>query len=194
MTPTQRVLAACTLTLALAACQQEAPQPAATAPAPETPEITVGEGQGPQPVAEGSVVTGNELAMVASDPRVQNWDGIGTREAGRLVSNATNGYLMFGPKVPFEAGKYRVTVFGDVLTIAEGNKIVFDVTCNGVQQVFGKTELDQTAKLGENGELASWDVDVTAPVTDIEVRAFVTSGATVAITRYEVKPAAAQAN
>lgn len=190
---TKAILAVCALTVALAACKQEAPSPASTAaPAPEAPAIEVG--QGPQAVADASLVTGTELTMYASDARVQNWQGIGTREPNRLVSNATNGYLMFGPKVPFEAGKYRVTVFGDVLDIAPGNKIVLDVTGNGGQDVFGKTELDDTAKLNEAGEVASWDFELAAPVQDFEVRAFVTSGSTVAITRYEVKPVAAQAN
>jgi hypothetical protein len=159
-----------------------AEQPAATQTPATAEPIT--------PVVDSrSQIGSNQLDMYMSDARIQNWQGIGTRDGNRLISNATNGFLMFGPKVPFDAGSYQVTIYGERVKIGKDNSITFDVTSNEGKQVYAKKVLDQTASVAPDAPLATFTFSLPEPVTDLEVRAYVTSGSEVTITRYEVKPA-----
>lgn len=175
------------LTLSLTACQQQAPS-SSPVEASTPMEASAPQPQVPTPVTNPSIVESNRLVMYASDPRVQNWEGIGTRDGGRLISNATNGYLMFGPKLPFDAGKYRVSIYGDSLEIATENSLVFDVTSNEGKQVHAKLGLDDKVGFTPTEPMASFEFELPAPVDDLEVRAYVTSGTAVTLTRYEVTP------
>ena len=181
------------LSLNLAACQQEVTPPSPVEASTAGEEASA-QPQGPTPVTNPSIVESNRLVMHASDPRVQNWEGIGTRDGGRLISNATNGYLMFGPKLPFEAGKYRVSIYGDNLEIAADNSLVFDVTSNEGKQVHAKLGLDDKVGFTPTEPMASFEFELPAPVDDLEVRAYVTSGTAVTLTRYEVIPVADTTN
>ncbi len=155
-------------------------------PVVTTPDTT--DAASPASRGNASVVAADQLKIFVSDPRVRNWDGIGLRQSGMLVSNGTNGYLMFGPKIPFRAGKYRANIFGDRLAIAQGNSITFDATSDAGKQVLGKLELDESATSTAGQPLASFEFELPVDVQDLEIRAFVTSGSTLSIRNYEVVP------
>lgn len=142
----------------------------------------------PPPVAvdSRSQVTTDHLDMYVADGRVQTWEGVGTRSGDKLTSSATDGFLMFGPKVPFAAGEYKVIVHGEGLAIAPENSITFDVTSNAGEQIHAKQTLDASASVQTGQPLAEFTFSLPEAVTDLEVRAFVTSGSQVTLTRFEV--------
>ena len=111
------ILTALTLA-ALSACKQS-DQPAASRSADSAtaaaPSIS--------PAAES-------LSMMASNPKVGNWKGVGTKQDGMLVTNGTAGYLMFGPYANLKAGTYNVEVKGAIRSIGTGQKVVFDAVSN----------------------------------------------------------------
>lgn len=187
-TPATLILAA----LLLASCNRQSPQPADQAP--QAPEASRGPTAAPSaPVVvqhdPRSKVATNHLDMYVADGRVQNWQGIGSRNGDKLTSNATNGYLMFGPKVSFDAGKYKVTVHGEDLHIAAGNSITFDAVSDEGKQVHAKHVLDAATGTEAGMPLAEFTFSLPEAVSDLEIRAYVTSGSQVALTRYEVAPA-----
>lgn len=184
-----RIVLFCTVVvlLNLAACQQQAPSPSSVETS--TPAETIAsQPQGPTVITNPSIVEPNRLMMYVSDPRVQTWDGIGSLEGDRLVSKAANGHLMFGPKLPFEAGRYRVTIYGDRLQIMADNSVLFDVASNAGKEIHAEFDLDDKFNFVPTEPMATFEFELAAPVDDLEVRAYVTSGAAVTLTRYEVTP------
>jgi len=151
--------------------------PGEQAPAPETPTAAT-------PTAE---ISSTSLKITTADPRVKNWDGVGELKDGKLTSNATSGYLMFGPKVPFDAGKYMVTIKGHVASIGDGNHIKFDATSQSGKQVHGLTRLESLSNIKDD-IIANFEIDIQEPIQDLEIRAFVTSGVSISISAYEVTP------
>jgi hypothetical protein len=174
----------------LTACgDKEAQTPPETAAVEQsTPESPTAPVLTPVAADSRSQVTPTHLDLYVADSRVANWEGIGTRNGDRLTSNATNGYLMFGPKVPFDAGNYEVTIHGEGLKIGPGNSITFDITSDEGKQVHAKQVLDDTTTVQPGAPLATFTFSLAEPVTDLEVRAYVTSGSEVTISRYEVNP------
>jgi len=141
------------------------------------------------PASAASAAPVSELSMRASDANIQNWPGIGSKEGGVLKSNATNGYLMFGPKLAFNAGTYQVTVQGNALKVAPENAVTFDVTSNAGKTVHAKSVIDASTPTWTAGTpLVAFEFTLPAPVTDLEVRAFVSSGSEVEISGYDIKP------
>ena len=161
---------------ALSACTEKANNSGPTQP-----------GGASSAVDSGSIIRDTELKMFVSDAKVQNWPGIGLRKGNNLLSNGTNGYLMFGPKVPFKAGDYTVTINGDQLNIAADNSIILDATSNGGKNILGSLTLDDKASLTKGQPLATFDFSVPEDIKDLEIRVFTTSGSTIGISDYEVK-------
>ena len=173
----------------LAGCDRQPPQTNTEPPVKPETQSPAAPPTPPRANDPRSQVTANRIDMYVADGRVQNWEGIGTRDGDRLATNATNGFLMFGPKVPFDAGSYKVALYGENLKIAADDSIKFDVTSNEGKQVYATHTLDQTASVQSGAALAEFTFVLPEAVTDLEVRAYVTSGSQVTLTRYEVTPA-----
>lgn len=171
---------------ALSACDDKT-QPA-TASEQQTPTASAEPGLTSVTIDSRSDVSTNSLDMYVTDPRVQNWEGIGTRSGSHLTSNGTNGFLMFGPKVPFDAGDYQVTIYGEGLKITGDDSITFDITSDEGKEVYAVQVLDKNTVVSAGAPLTTFTFALPQPVNDLEVRAYVTSGSEVTITRYEVIP------
>ena len=162
--------------------------PAATDSETPRPADGLSTTQTPAPAAATAAPV-SELSALASDASIMNWPGIGSKEGGVLKSNATNGYLMFGPKVAFNAGTYQVTVQGNALKVAPENAVTFDVTSNAGETVHAKSVIDASTPAWTAGTpLTTFEFTLPAPVTDLEVRAFVSSGSEIEISGYDIKP------
>lgn len=182
------VLLGCTQGNQDAATTSPVVEPAATQSEPQTqPTEGLSTSQTPAPAVSAAPVS--ELSLQASDASIQNWPGIGSKEGGVLKSNATNGYLMFGPKVAFNPGTYQVTVQGNALKVAPENAVTFDVTSNAGKTVYTKKVIDASTPAWTAGApLTTFEFTLPTPVTDLEIRAFVSSGSEVEISGYDIKP------
>jgi hypothetical protein len=105
-------------------------------------------------------------------------------EGNALVSTGAPGYVMFGPYLPFVAGKYRVTVRGSIPNLTNGAQVRFDAVSAGASSVHGEQIV--TTAVPAAGTIAQFDVTIPEGVMDLELRAETTGGAEVRIESYEV--------
>ncbi|MBF6648509.1 hypothetical protein [Methylobacter sp. BlB1] len=108
---------------------------------------------------------------------------VGTVQKGKLVSTGRAGFLHFGPRVSMEAGNYKLLVRG------KGNMTSstwVDVVSGKGTIEYGKFTLHPT--IHDGGLLAEGQVQLDAPVEDIEIRVYVGAEDDVTLEGYELVP------
>lgn len=107
---------------------------------------------------------------------------VGQLEGEALVSTGQAGVLLYGPYVAMQAGKYRLTVRGQVE--GAGSGWVDVVSQKGVKE-HAKFPFSPAA----DGSLVQGQVVLEAPVEDLEVRVYVGEKDKVKVLGYELVPA-----
>lgn len=164
------------ISLGLAACDQR-PKPPGEAPAQATPASAASVS-----VPDASTIDDLIKHVVADGVPFQ--PEAAKVEGNALVSTGRPGFVMFGPYVSFAPGMYRVSVEGSIPELQNGSEVRFDAVSGGAKTVHG--EYVVTAALPSSGTIAEFDITIPEGVTDLEVRARVTEGASVRIESYQI--------
>lgn len=99
---------------------------------------------------------------------------------GKLVNDSSkNGYVLFGPYVPFKAGTYTVSFEGTVDAVAAGQ---FRLDASSGKGVVAHGGVNVT----EVGGFPKFDITLAKDVSDLEIRVLVPKDAKVSITSYQV--------
>lgn len=99
---------------------------------------------------------------------------------GKLVNDSSaDGYVLFGPYVPFKAGTYTVAFQGNVETVAGGN-IHLDVSSDVGKARHGGVDISQA------GAFPTFDVTLEQDVSKLEVRIKVPKDSKVSVESYQV--------
>lgn len=106
---------------------------------------------------------------------------VGKLEGRALVSDGRPGFLLYGPYVAMQAGKYRLKVYGQA---ERADSAWVDVVSDK-----GKTQHAKFPIAQGSGTLAQGEVELQAQVSDLEVRVYVDPNAKVKLEGYEFKPA-----
>lgn len=119
-----------------------------------------------------------QVGFVSSTPSL-----VGTVQKGKLASSGKAGILHFGPYVPMKAGHYKLLVHGksDITSSAW-----VDVVSGRGKIEYGKFTLHPT--LHDGGLLAEGQIQLDAPVEDIEIRMYVGAEDDVTLEGYELVP------
>lgn len=153
--------------LLLAGCKPSEPQTQDAADAGSAPAVAAV----PAPVSGQLVVE-----LKASEPAIKTQ--VGTKEQGYLATAGKKGVLAYGPYQKLGPGRYLLTVEGTTST-----PFVLDVVSARAQNAHGKKQIvpGQSA-----APLASLPFDLSAPVTDLEVRVIVPEGADTKLASYKI--------
>lgn len=107
----------------------------------------------------------------------------GVRNGLSIASNASAGFLLYGPYQPLEKGKYSVRLRYDA-TYLSGNEWL-DITCDaGLNKLYHR-EID-SALVSEN--TLSFVIDNDHYVSDLEIRVFVDASSQISIHLVEITP------
>ncbi|MBA4741435.1 MAG: hypothetical protein H2060_01845 [Azoarcus sp.] len=109
--------------------------------------------------------------------------GTGQPINGALHSTGREGFMLFGPYQPMNAGTYSLVVRGEVET-ADGSWI--DVASNSGQVIHGKWDMSGAGAGAE--VLLSTTVEITGAVRDLEVRVYARAPDQITINSYELRP------
>jgi len=109
---------------------------------------------------------------------------VGVIENGQLVSDGKQGFLLFGPYRPLNAGRYRLVVRGEG-TVTDTAWV--DVVSHKGTVQHAKFPLSSPSD-GNKGILAKGMVTMKSPVKDVEVRVFVGGQDVVRLDGYELVP------
>ena len=140
----------------------------------------------PSPAAHSGHAAGEVvLQLKADDPKILTL--VGQRNANKELVGDKAGYLAFGPYTALDAGKYTLTVFGTLQTLAPQNAVTVDVTYEQSKQQAAKVTFDR-ATGEENGRpvLVKLDFELQHPVQDAEFRVLLAPGANVSMDGYTV--------
>ena len=105
-------------------------------------------------------------------------------ENDQLVSDGKQGFLLFGPYRPLNAGHYRLVVRGEG-TVTDTAWV--DVVSQKGTVQHARFPLSSTSD-GNKGVLAEGEVTLKSPVKDVEVRVFVGEQDVVRLDGYELIP------
>lgn len=168
-----RNLVAVALAASLAACggKQEAAEP--VLPAVEVPVV------GSKPVDAPSVIDPvDSLFRRLADNGYATQSG--TLSDGLLTNDGKDGYLLFGPYVPFKAGTYTASIKGALLDLPAGGKVRLDAASHKGKEIHGGVDVSTP------GELPTFEFTLSESVADLEVRVRTTGNAKVNIESYQV--------
>jgi 2-polyprenyl-3-methyl-5-hydroxy-6-metoxy-1,4-benzoquinol methylase len=115
----------------------------------------------------GQRLSGTARRWTAADARVSST--VGCREGEGVRSDGRAGYLAFGPYLPWPEGSWRAEV---ELGPAAAGSLVVDVVSGGGQLVHAELRLD----LAPNQTLVQLPFELTAYVSDLEVRVWCAAG------------------
>jgi hypothetical protein len=118
--------------------------------------------------------TGDAIARLSSQA--------GTLDKNTRKTNGTDGFLVFGPYSPLQAGDYELTVFGSSDSV---NGAYVDVVSNGGNSVYGHFNFDKSVK---GPVLLKAAVHVAASAKDVEVRVWVGKQDSLELAGYSLKP------
>jgi glycosyltransferase involved in cell wall biosynthesis len=102
----------------------------------------------------------------------------GLHVGSRLESTGESGFLMFGPFISLNPGKYHLDIVGCVKSYADNAVITFDVVSNAGKHCYAITRSNITSSthtLDEDLSLLSIDIDLDKLVTDMEIRCIVSN-------------------
>ena len=162
--------------VALAACSDRTVEPAPTADVEAAAPAVQAQPQ-PQPQSNGLA---RDLGVDAVPFQVE----AASVEGNALVTTGKSGFLMYGPYVPLDAGAYRLTVRGEVAEMAEGAQLRIDVASKAGTVSHGEV-IVATPMPGQE-TIADLRFTLENAVSDLEVRANVSDGASVKIYSYQV--------
>jgi FkbM family methyltransferase len=130
----------------------------------------------------------NDISISILDARVNTQVGEKTSATG-LISTSKPGWLMFGPYLRLDPGKYRAVIFGKLMA-GSGESVRFDVAHSKGEKILAQIETKdiEIRPSGGNDILATMEFSLVSPVEDLEVRAHVGSKTSVAITHYQLSP------
>lgn len=111
--------------------------------------------------------------------------------SGALETTGAAGYLMYGPYVPFSAGRYVVTVWGRCAG-KDCDGLTFDVAADGGARVLAAGGATPTEAPGQ-GERILFETtfELADAVRDLEVRAQAAPATRAEISSYAIRPAGA---
>lgn len=101
-----------------------------------------------------------------SDPRLGSL--VGARAGSTIWTTGKEGYLIYGPYLPIKPSLYKVTIKGYVGNIGL-NGAWLDIVVSGGKKVLAEGYLTAEPQQGE-GVLAEFNLTITEPWADIEVR------------------------
>lgn len=114
---------------------------------------------------------------------------VGRVEGTTIIADGREGFLTFGPYRPVAAGKYKLVLRGK--SRKSGSAWVDVISSKGTVQ-HGKFALKPTTH--ENAVLAEGQIQLDAPVEDIEIRVYVGAGDDVTLEGYELVPVKSESN
>lgn len=105
---------------------------------------------------------------------------VGRIEQGRLKTDGTDGYLLFGPYAMVDPGQYSLVLNG---IIEASNNATVDVVSAGGEAIHAAFPLTQSA-----GLIVDETVTIPAQVQDLQIRVFVTKDTVGQLTGVSFKP------
>jgi hypothetical protein len=123
-----------------------------------------------------------EFKYFGSDARLGTQ--VGKRIGRDIESTGQEGYLIFGPYIPLDAGQYRVTIQGR----CGANGLAgarMDVVFDKGQYVLGESLLKDP---DECGNVVALHISLDVPCTDLEVRVWVSEGSELNVSMIEITP------
>ncbi|MGY4517256.1 hypothetical protein [Lysobacter sp. HA18] len=171
-----RLTAILLTSLAIAGCGEtpngSAPEASVDAPKPDAAASTPA--NSPVESLSRNVVADN----IPFQPTVAKIDG------NAIASTGSPGYMMYGPYVAFAPGTYRATVKGSIPSLKNGAEVHFDAVASKAASILGSQVVKSTVP--SSGTIAEFDFTVAEAVSDLELRAEVTEGASVRIESYTI--------
>lgn len=162
---------------ALAACSDPTTESTPAAAVEAVPASVPPQTQQPE-------ITANGLVRNVAVDGVPYQAEVASLQGDTLVSTGNPGFLMYGPYAPLAAGKYRLTVQGEVGAMTEGAQLLIDVASQAGATSHGETVVS-TPMAGQDS-IADIEFTLQNAVPDLEVRAQVTEGAQVKIRSYQI--------
>ncbi|AKM01770.1 Wzt carbohydrate-binding domain-containing protein [Burkholderia pyrrocinia] len=107
---------------------------------------------------------------------------VGQRERGAMSSNGQEGYLLFGPYASLSQGRYVVSLEGCCAMLDSG---WMDVSWDRGGYVLMRYEVGPGEK---DGEIAAFGFELATPISDLEVRVWVPSGADMRVDTLRIVP------
>ena len=109
---------------------------------------------------------------------------VGKREDRHIVSTSQTGYLLSGPYIPLDAGRYKVTIRGKFRkNNAAGARM--DIAVDKGSSILGMSALSES---DENDNLATLLISLNSPCTDLEVRIWVSESTDLKVSMIEIAP------
>lgn len=109
---------------------------------------------------------------------------VGKREDRHIVTTSQTGYLLFGPYIPLDAGRYKVTIHGKFRkNNAAGARM--DIAVDKGSSILGMSALSES---DENDNLATLLISLNSPCTDLEVRIWVSESTDLKVSMIEIAP------
>ncbi|MDN7671604.1 hypothetical protein QZM22_03470 [Burkholderia oklahomensis] len=138
------------------------------------------------PLSLEFTVTDASVARVYRGADIRLYTQIGLREAGAMTSAGQEGFLLFGPYASLPAGRYVVSLEGRCDTPDGG---WMDVTWGRGAQVLKRHDVTPGEK---SGPIAEFDFELPSSISDLEVRVWVPTGASVRVDTLRIEPLANQ--
>jgi len=110
----------------------------------------------------------------------------GVRYGSSIVSNCNRGILMFGPHISLNSGFYYVSIFGTKEETVP-NDVKFDICTNSGVSILDEADAPLHPLNEEHSILCRFEVELTAPVTDFEVRCTVSSSAIIKLSKLTIR-------
>ena len=134
--------------------------------------------------AESSKQSVIDAVLFETAENLIRYSGVGKFENGEISSTGQNGYLIFGPYKPLTAGKYVLTL---AWRVYNGDGVVVDLVSKGGE--ISHARLEASGALFE--KLAELDLpfSLSSPVTNLEIRVYVTDKSQVRVKKYSVEHA-----
>ena len=103
-------------------------------------------------------------------PADQLFTQVGKRENQQIVTTGTSGFLTFGPYIPLQAGKYRITIRGNLSGTGSTLGMVDAIGNNGKDAYF---KIPIPSLQANQNVILSTEFNITKPVKDAEFRVII---------------------
>ncbi|MDO5690949.1 MAG: glycosyltransferase [Pseudomonadota bacterium] len=128
--------------------------------------------------------------LSTTDKRFLTQTGQRTANQGLVLKDEGDGFWIYGPYLPWQAGAYAVTVFGRA-QLPQGRTGWVDVSCHQGQVILARRDIDEESlkNAGPTGCLADLTISLENDCTDLEVRVWMPAGTQGALYSVEIAPA-----
>lgn len=117
-----------------------------------------------------------------SDDRLHSQ--IGKIIDNKIVSNGEEGFLLYGPYIPWEKGTYRLNIYGEMISSNFSNSYI-DVTISEGNQIISRYGLQTESSKSIIGVI---DFELIEDTQDIEFRIWLAKGSYISVSHYEISP------